>query len=143
MKVFKRIWPVLFSLIMFAFAALVAWNIYASSSMKAKMNDAEEDLKRQKGMLKQQQVNEENALSEIQYYQNTLDDLQPEYDVYLSKKAQKKALGKVLTTLQNDSLLMDDFDSLQSGENTDGGDEYDYEEVDEDEDEEEYVDENF
>ena len=124
----KRVWPVVFSLVMLLFAGFMAWQIYASASVKSGIDEAEQDLKRQKGMLKQQQVEAEKALSEIQYYRNMLDDMQPEYDVIVSKKAQKKALGDQLKLLQN------------AGD--DEEDEYEYEEVD-DEDEEDFYDTDF
>ena len=124
----KRVWPVVFSLVMLLFAGFMAWQIYASASVKSGIDEAEQDLKRQKGMLKQQQVEAEKALSEIQYYRNMLDDMQPEYDVIVSKKAQKKALGDQLKLLQN------------AGD--DEEDAYEYEEVD-DEDEEDFYDTDF
>ena len=133
MKRIKRIWPVVFSLFMLVFAAFLAWQIYAVSSVKARTAEAEDDLKRQQGMLKQQQVESEKALTEIRYYQDMLDDLQPEYDVVISKKAQKKSLGDRLKELNGNDENEDD-----EGED----DDIEYEEVD-DEDEEEDTDENF
>ena len=56
-----------------------------------------------------------------------INDLQPEYDVILSKKARKKALGVQLKSAQ---------------ETSDDEDEYEYVEADEDE-EEDYIDEDF
>ena len=127
MKKFGKIWPVLFSLMMMAFVFFIGWQIYATASVKSRTAEAEEDLKRQKGMLKLQQVKAEKSLVEIAYYQDMIDDLQPEYDVILSKKARKKALGVQLKSAQ---------------ETGDDEDEYEYVEADEDE-EEDYIDEDF
>ena len=127
MKKFGKIWPVLFSLMMMAFVFFIGWQIYATASVKSRTAEAEEDLKRQKGMLKLQQVEAEKSLVEIAYYQDMIDDLQPEYDVILSKKARKKALGVQLKSAQ---------------ETGDDEDEYEYVEADEDE-EEDYIDEDF
>ncbi len=127
MKKFGKIWPVLFSLMMMAFVFFIGWQIYATASVKSRTAEAEEDLKRQKGMLKLQQVEAEKSLAEIAYYQDMINDLQPEYDVILSKKARKKALGVQLKSAQ---------------ETGDDEDEYEYVEADEDE-EEDYIDEDF
>ena len=82
MKKFGKIWPVLFSLLMMAFVFFIGWQIYATASVKSRTAEAEEDLKRQKGMLKLQQVEAEKSLAEIAYYQDMIDDLMFPFELF-------------------------------------------------------------
>ena len=128
MKWFKRFWPVLFSLLMLFFAGFCAWHVYASGSLESKTKKAVSDLEIEQDLLRTQQKQEKEDLEDIQYYQDIIADIQPEYDIVISKKTLQKKLG------QEKKLL--------SGVSVEDDGEIEYEIV-EDEEEEDFWDEDF